>query len=65
MAKRKSRPETPEERASWEWWDRRGRERIAERLEIEGEFEQAARERAIIRQRYGPPPAGAAGQAEA
>jgi hypothetical protein len=65
MAKRKSRKRTPEEIASEEWWDRRVRERIAERLEIEGEFEQAAREREIIRQRWGPPPAEAASQAEA
>jgi hypothetical protein len=65
MAKRKIPKRTPEEIASEEWWARRVRERIAERLEIEGEFEQAAREREIIRQRYGPRPDEAGGQATA
>jgi hypothetical protein len=54
MAKRKIPKPTPDEIAREEWWDRRGRERIAERLEIEGEHEQARIERELIRRRWGP-----------
>jgi hypothetical protein len=41
------------------------RERLAERYEIDGEHEMARLQREIIRQRYGPRPDEAGGQATA